>query len=155
MVKHVEGMKLSKNVDGKHKICVRSFPSANVKCMKHSMKPCIRENNLDNVIIHIGTNESDYERQPKMTAKFVIDVVKNMKTNTITVSISGILQQNGNNNNANEEVPKMCREAKLDFIMHKSITPRTDLNKSRLHLCRNGSVKIGKNFVNFILKYYK
>ena len=39
--------------------------------------------------------------------------------------------------------------------MRKSLTPRTDLNKSRLHVYRNGSVKIGNNFLNFILKYYK
>ena len=40
-------------------------------------------------------------------------------------------------------------------MAHKNINPRADLNKSRLHLNRNGSDKIGKNFVNFILKYYK
>ena len=51
----------------------------------------------------------------------------------------------------------MCRESQLDFIAHKNINPRAGLNtsKSRLHLHRNGSDKIGKNFGNFILKYYK
>ena len=47
----------------------------------------------------------------------------------------------------------LYREAKLGFITHKNIKPRADLNKSRLHLHRNGSDKIDKNFVNFILKY--
>ena len=46
-------------------------------------------------------------------------------------------------------------EAKLDFITHESMNSRADSNKSRLHLHRSGSDKIGKNFVNFILKYYK
>ena len=54
-----------------------------------------------------------------------------------------------------DELAKMCREAKLDFITHKDINPRADLNKTRLHLNRNGSDKIGENFVNFTLKYYK
>ena len=48
----------------------------------------------------------------------------------------------------------MCRETKLDFIKHKNINPVTDLNKSRLHLNKNGSDEIGKNFINFILKYH-
>ena len=55
----------------------------------------------------------------------------------------------------NDELVKMYKKAKLDFITHKSINPRADLNKSRLHLNKNGSDKITKNFVNFILKYYK
>ena len=54
----------------------------------------------------------------------------------------------------NKENLKMCRETKLDFIKHKNINPMTDLNESRLHLNKNGSDKIGKNFINFILKYY-
>ena len=37
-------------------------------------------------------------------------------------------------------------EAKLDFITHESMNTRADSNKSRLHLHRNGSDKIGKNF---------
>ena len=63
MVKHVEGWKLSKNVDGTHRVYVRSFSSAKVKCMNDYVKPYIRENNPDHVIIHIGTNELDSERQ--------------------------------------------------------------------------------------------
>ena len=54
MVKHVEGRKLSKNVDRKHKVYVRSFPSAKVKCLKDYVKLCIRENDLNHVIIHVG-----------------------------------------------------------------------------------------------------
>ena len=52
---------------------------------------------------------------------------------------------------------KLGREAQLDFIAHKNINPRAGLNtvKSRIHLHRNGSDKICKNFANFILKYYK
>ena len=38
MVKHVEGWKLSKNVDRKDKVYVRSFSSAKVKCMKDYVK---------------------------------------------------------------------------------------------------------------------
>ena len=51
MVKHVEGWKLSKTVDRKHKVYVRRFSSAKVKYVKDYVKLCIRENNPDHVII--------------------------------------------------------------------------------------------------------
>ena len=70
MVKHVERWKLSKNVDRKYKVYVRSFSESKVKCMKDYVKPCIRENNPDHVIIHVDANELDSERPAEMTAKF-------------------------------------------------------------------------------------
>ena len=97
MVKHVEEWKLSKNVDRKHKVYVRNFSSAKLKCMKDYVKPCIRENNLDHVIIYVGTNELDSERQAVMIAKSIIDVA-NIRTNTHIVSISGIAPRNDNFN---------------------------------------------------------
>ena len=51
MVKHVEGWILSKNVDRKHKVYVKRFPSAKVKCVKDYIKPYMKENNSDHVII--------------------------------------------------------------------------------------------------------
>ena len=74
MVKHVEGWELSKNEDRKHKVYVRSFSSAKVKCMKDYVKPCIRNNNPDHVIIHVGTKELDSESQVDMTATSIIDL---------------------------------------------------------------------------------
>ena len=65
MVKHVDGWKLSKKVERKHKVYVRSFPSAKVKRMNDYVKPCIRENNPDHVIIHLGTNELNSKRPLK------------------------------------------------------------------------------------------
>ena len=68
MVKHVEEWNLSKNVDRKNKVYVRS--------MKDYIKPCIREHNPDNVIINVGTNELESERQSEMIAKSIIDAAK-------------------------------------------------------------------------------
>ena len=68
------------------------------------------KNSQDHVIIHIGTNELDSERQTDMIAKSVIDVV----------NVSRIVPRNGNFNNKaldiSDEVLRMCREVKLDFI---------------------------------------
>ena len=67
-------------------------------------------NSQDHVIIHIGTNELDSERQTDVIAKSVIDVV----------NMSRIVPRNDNFNNKaldiSDEVLRMCREVKLDFI---------------------------------------
>ena len=74
------------------------------------------------------------------------------------VSISGIVPRNDNFNNkameVNKELSKMCNREKLLFLEHNNIKPKTHLNKSKLHLNRNGDEKLGKNFVNFINNNY-
>ena len=62
MVKQVEESKLSRNVDRSNKVYARSFSLAKLKWMKDYVKPYIRENNPDHVIIHGGTNELNSER---------------------------------------------------------------------------------------------
>ena len=88
-----------------------------------------------------------------MIAKAIIDVAKGIRTNTCTVSISGIDSWNDNFNNkalnVNDELSKTYRDAKLDSITHKNINRRVDLSKSKLRLNGNGSDKTGKNLVNF------
>ena len=48
----------------------------------------------------------------------------------------------------------MCGKEKLLFLSHSNINPKTHLNKSKLHLNRNGYEKLGKNFMNFIRSNY-
>ena len=86
MVKHIEGWKLTKNTDKNHKIYVRSFAGAKVKCMKGYAKPCIRENDPDHVILHVATNELNSELLPERIAKSIVDVAKNIKSEKRSVS---------------------------------------------------------------------
>ena len=104
IVKHVEGWQLSKMTN--QKVYVRSFSGAKVKCIKDYVKPCIRENDPDHVILHVGTNEMNSELPPERIAKSVVDVAKNVKSNTRSVSISSILPRNDNFNNKVIEVNK-------------------------------------------------
>ena len=125
MVKHVEGWQLSKSTN--QKVYVRSFTGAKVKCMKDYVKPCIRENDQDHVIIHVGTNQMNSELPPERIAKSVIDVAKNVKTDTRSVSISSIIPRNDNFNNkvmeVNKELVKMCKREKFQFLEHSNINP--------------------------------
>ena len=56
--------------------------------MKDHVKPCIKENNPEYVILHVGTKELNSELTPERIAKSVADVGKNIQTNHRTVSIS-------------------------------------------------------------------
>ena len=66
MVKHVEGWQLLKSTN--QNVYVRSFTGVKVKCMKDYVKPCIRENDPDHVIMHVGTNEMNSELPPERIA---------------------------------------------------------------------------------------
>ena len=158
IVKHVEGWKLKNSLGNNHNVYVRSFPGAKVKCMKDYVKPCIRENNPEYVILHVGTNELNSELTPERIAKSVIDVGKNIQINHTTVSISSIVPRNDNFNNkateVSKELSKMCKKGRLLFVDHSSINPKAHLNRSKLHLKRHGYEKLGKNFVSFIRNNY-
>ena len=79
--------------------------------------------------------------------KSIADVARNIETENRSLSISElVLRMSSKALEINQELLKMCKEAKFDFIGHKNINPRTHLNKSRLHVNRNGSVIMGKNF---------
>ena len=116
--------------------------------MKDYVKPCIREKNPDYVIFHVGTNDLNSELPPERIAKSIIDVAKNTKSDSRIVSISGIVPRNDDFNIKATEFNKEL------FLSHSNINPKIHLNKSKLHLNRNGYEKLGKNFVNFIRNNY-
>ena len=121
--------------------------------MKDYVKSCIREKNQDYVIFHVGKNELNSELAPERIAKSIIDVAKNTQSNRRVVSISDIAPRNDNFNikatKVNKELSKMCDKEKFFFLSHSNINPKFHLNKSKLHLNRNGNEKLGKNFVTF------
>ena len=158
MFKHVEGWKVTKSINTDRKVYVKSFLGAKVKCMKDYVKPCLRENDPKNVILHIGTNDLNPELPTERIAKSIVDVAKNIQSDTRKVSISGIVPPNDNFNNkameVNKELSKICNREKLLLLEHNNIKLKTHLNKSKLHLNRNGDEKLGRNFVNFINNNY-
>ena len=109
--------------------------------------------NPDYVIFHVGTNELNSELPPERIAKSIIDVAKNSQSGSQIVSISGIVPRNDNFNmkaaEVNRELSKMYDQEKLLFLSHSNINLKIHLNKSKLHLNRNGYEKLGKNLVTF------
>ena len=65
------------------KVYIRSFLGAKVKCMKDFVKPCWRENDPKNVILHVGTNDLNFELPPERIAKSIVDVAKNIQSDIV------------------------------------------------------------------------
>ena len=151
-------MEIKNSLGNNNNVYVKSFSEAKVKCMKDYVKPCIRENNLEYVKLHLETNELNSELTPERIAKSVIDVGENILTNYRTVSTSGMVPRNDNFNNkameVKRELSKMCKKEKLLFVDHCNLNPKTHLNRRKLHLNRNGYEKLVKNFVSFIRNNY-
>ena len=102
MVKHA--WEIPNQLEKKHKVYVRSFSSAKVKCMKGYIKPCIREEQPDHVILHVGTNNISSEQNAERIGKSIVDLAKLSVKDHCPVSISNIVPRNDKWNNKAQEV---------------------------------------------------
>ena len=67
MIKNIKGCKISKKLPNAN-IYVRHFSGAKVHCMKHHLKPSLKEN-PDHFVLHVGTDDLDSERSSDLIAK--------------------------------------------------------------------------------------
>ena len=122
--------------------------------MKDYAKACIRENDPDHAILHVGTNELNSELVPEGIEKPIVDVAKNIKSEIRSVSVSGVVPRNDDLNNkaseVNKKLSRMCKKENVPSLEHCNINPRAHLNKSRIHLNQNRSEKL----VDFIVNHY-
>ena len=118
----MEGWKLKNLSVNSHNVYGRSFLGAKLKCMKDFVKPCIRENNQEYVILHVWINEINWKLTPERIAKSEMDIGKNIQTNHRAVNISGIVPLSDNFNNkmtdASKKPSKMCKKEKQLFVDH-------------------------------------
>ena len=139
MIKHWKGYDISAKLKQRHNIYVRPFTGAKVRSMKDYAKPCIREENPDHIILHVGTNDLSSENNAERVGKSIVDLEKSLLSENRKVTISGIIPRNDQWNIKAEEVnnhmKEMCASAKIDYIDNfQNFNPRRHLNNSRLHL---------------------
>ena len=88
--------------------------------MKDYAKPCIREENPDHIILHVGTNDLSSENNAERVGKSIVDLAKSLLSENRKVTISGIIPRNDHWNIKAEEVKnhmkEMCASAKIDYI---------------------------------------
>ena len=155
MVKHIQGWDITKKLENKHKVYIRQFAGSKIICMNDYVKPCIRENNPDHIIFHVGTNDIPTSKDPLAIAQSIVDLAKSVMNQDRGVTISGIIPRNDQWNNkvreVNDSLACMCENDNIPFIDHSgSIDPRKNLNNSKLHLNVKGSNKLRDNFVRYL-----
>ena len=135
MVKKLNGYLLTKKVRHKFLVKVRPFTGAKVSCMVDHVKPAIRDDKPDHVILHTGTNDLRSEKTASQIARSITELAMSLKDNDNSVIVSGIVPRNDNLNNKATEVNNrlllMCKERKTPFFAHsKNIDSSKHLNVS-------------------------
>ena len=150
MIKNVFGDKLSRQLNYKHHVVVRSFGGAKTQCMEDYIKPTIKLSPKQ-IILHCGTNNLPSSEDPETIAKNIINLAK---ADNAKVAISGIIPRrdafNLKGKQVNETLKKACEEQKIPFILHHGINTRYHLNSRGLHLNDKGTTRITQNFKKFL-----
>ena len=148
---------MNKKLNNKHKVFVRNFSGAKTTCMRDYIKLCLRENNPEHVVLHVGTNDLPSVKPTDSIARSIITLAQEVIAEKRSVSISSIIPRNDKWNNKvfeeNSCLEKLCDDAKIGYLDSSiSINPRRHLNNSKMHLNTKGSGKLLQNFVTFIKK---
>ena len=155
MVKKVNGFFLTKDINHRYLVKVRSFSSAKTRCMHDHVKPTIRDFNPEHIILHVGTNDLNSEKTASQIANSIIELALSLKNETNNIHVSLIVpRQDEFNNKANEvnlRLINMCDARNINCINHSNtIDPEKHLNESHLHLNKYGSINFSKNFASFL-----
>lgn len=108
------------------------------------------------VVLHVGTNDLQY-KEPKELA----DGMKLLRQGIVTknptteIAISEIVRRqdstvNNKTHETNTLLSNLCEEANWYFIRHDNIDNK-HLNGSGLHLNRQGTAILAKNYIDFFL----
>ena len=118
--KKLNGYLLTKYVSHKFLVKVRPFTGAKVSCMVDHVKPAIRDDKPDHVILHTGTNDLRSEKTANQIARSITEPAMSLRDNDNSVIVSNIIPRNENLNNKATEVNNrlllMCEERKTPFF---------------------------------------
>ena len=118
------------------------------------MKPSIRENNPDHIILRVGTIDVPSEKTPQVIAQSIVDLAKTAGNDNLLVTVFSIVPRNDQWSKKVYEVNKvlfnLCKDVSIPFISHSAIGAKRNLDNSKLHLNTRGSRKLKKNFVKYL-----
>ena len=157
ILKHVTPWKVKNKLSQNRRVIVKSFPGAKSKQMKHFMHETLRNEHLDHVIVHAGTNDLQLDESPHKIANSIVNNLMSSIENYDTIlSISAITCRDDELRHKARQVNNIlrvsCKERNIGFIEHDNIQPK-HLNGSKLHLNKLGTKNIIRNFVSHLEKY--
>ena len=111
--------------------------------------------NLQNVIIHCGTNDIIKDADPEKIAADIINLpISVSEESGSNVVISGLVPRKGYLNakvaNVNNGQCDYCKNRMLTFVKHDNINAKTHCNISGLHLNSKEVPLFNENFVNLL-----
>ncbi len=154
IVQHVHGRELS---DAERRVAVKSFSRSKIEDMRDFLKPLIRKK-PDEVILHIVTNDvKDNSKSAEVVAAGILNLGTQVKESLpgTKVSFSSITVRKDRHSiqnkieNVNAILKRMCIENNWTYIDNSNID-FTCLNRRGLHLNKNGSSIISKNYSNHL-----
>ena len=101
--------------------------------MKDYSKPCVKENQPDHLMFHVGTNDLAIKNNAEKIVKSVVDLVKGLVADDPTISASSIVLRNDKLNGKAAEVnsylERMCSNVNMHFIDNaRVVNPKNHLN---------------------------
>ena len=151
MIKMLQSSKLSRSAG--QRVQIKTFPGATTAAMKHYVQPTLHTK-PKTIVLHVGTNDIQH-KEPK-------EIVEDMKSlcegivgtnSSCEIAISEIVRRQDSALNikiheTNKLLLNLCEEFNWYFISHSNINTK-HLNGSGLHLNRQGTATLAKNYINF------
>ena len=105
--------------------------------------------------MHVGTNDLNSDRPSNLIGKSIVDLAITLKNNSQNVSISNIIMRNDSFNEKTMEVNGHLKQLYIEkniFLIDQAKTIHSrNINRSKLHLNKSGSIILSNNFVKAIL----
>ena len=132
------------------KLYIQSYHSAKTSTMRHHINAS-KEYDPSVYLVHIGTNDLKYEKEPKEIAQDIINIGTQVKNESDNVFISGIVfrrdELNAKALKVNEHLKLRCPDYTMIFIDNSKVVTNSHLNKSGLHLNKEGSKILSEHFL--------
>ena len=126
--------------------------STKTSCINDHVKPVIRNQEDDHIILHTGTNDFSSDKTPVQICN--VNLAASIKDKDIKVTISELVEQNDALNEkavlANEYLSKICKTIGLPIIKHHNIKLEFHLNQSKLHLNKKGNTIFSSNVWRYL-----
>ena len=157
ILKHLHPNKLSSD---SFKVKVSTFPGCTTEDMKDYIKPILRKNSPDEMILHVGTNSLRTCTSERSCAEEIIDLASAVEQSEVKVTISAIICRSDDVSLAkkaqavNKIVKRFSSQNGWGFIEHNTIKAQDHLNRSGLHLNVDGTKELAKSFISYLNKKY-
>ena len=157
MLKNLNSWNFNKDCSPGEKVIEKSFSGSTTKDMHSYVLPSI-EKGPDCIVLHVGTKDlPDAKKSDVNIAQGIIGLAKKIHEDNIEVKVSGLVPRYDKHEpkrvKVNYILRDLCSENKFAYFDHSNIDPANHLNRSKLHLNKDGSKIFADNLLNAIMDF--